>query len=538
MNDRIQFEHHPDADQISAFVEQALPAHERERMLGHLAVCPECRAVVALSLPSVEAPAQPLPAGKRKPWWSGWGVAWPASAALAAIVLLVVFLPRRTVAPIAPAPTQMASANPPAPMPQAPLPASSAAPAVGGVLAQPVGSSRAPSGSSAPEAAKQSYAIASPAQNIGGLRMEGRNVAAPVVMAQAAPKPSPGSNEQAVATGAAPSQGAGNAIGGPFATTQSQVAQARLQQAAPAPLAAPKTVSAQSEQSAGALTLPVQSSETVVVKSAAPMPTVSSDAANISLAENELQSTLLKHALPSRLPVLSMATQARLIVAIDTRNAVFLSKDGGRHWKAIAATWPGRAVKADLVVYPAGGSFALGRDKTANMARLTEDSNAPALKTSDALAVQGRALKELRGSSLTGRVTDATGAVLAGASISVTDSTVHAVRTVKTDGAGRYVVDGLPPGAYRVEAQAQGFERKVLAAVAVTASQPTVQDLTLNVGAATQTVTVEASSMEIQVLEAKKARPAPANQTAPVFQIVTDNGERWTSTDGATWKPM
>ena len=55
MNERAQFEYHPDADQIGAFLEQALPDHEREQMLGHLAVCTECRTVVALSAPEIAA---------------------------------------------------------------------------------------------------------------------------------------------------------------------------------------------------------------------------------------------------------------------------------------------------------------------------------------------------------------------------------------------------------------------------------------------------------------------------------------------------
>jgi hypothetical protein len=59
MSENLQFEFHPDGDQISAFVEHALPGHEREQMLEHLAVCAECRAIVALSLPELEAPAQP-----------------------------------------------------------------------------------------------------------------------------------------------------------------------------------------------------------------------------------------------------------------------------------------------------------------------------------------------------------------------------------------------------------------------------------------------------------------------------------------------
>ena len=51
MSDLTQFGQHPDADQLTAFVEHALPPHEREQTLAHLATCEHCRAVVALSLP-------------------------------------------------------------------------------------------------------------------------------------------------------------------------------------------------------------------------------------------------------------------------------------------------------------------------------------------------------------------------------------------------------------------------------------------------------------------------------------------------------
>jgi hypothetical protein len=266
--------------------------------------------------------------------------------------------------------------------------------------------------------------------------------------------------------------------------------------------------------------------------------TISADAANIAIAENELQGTLLEHTLPSRLPVLSMATQGRFIVAIDAGNAVFLSKDGGRRWKAIAAPWPGRAVKADLVMYPAGGSAALRRDKPALDAVRTADNNAPAGNAGDALAVQGRSLKELPGPSLTGTVTDATGAVIAGAWVSVADSASHTVRTVKTDGEGHYQVDGLAPGAYRVEAEAPGFEKQELAAVTVAANQWSVANLSLEVGAAAQTVTVEVSNAAIAEAKKTKARSVTATHAPPVVAITTDNGERWTSADGVTWKPM
>src|SRR5271170_7707730 len=94
MNELIQSERHLDADQLSAFVEDALPAHEREQTLAHLATCADCRTIVELSLPPLdEAPAlEPEPA--RRPWLSGWTLAWPAAtlAALAALAFFIVHL--------------------------------------------------------------------------------------------------------------------------------------------------------------------------------------------------------------------------------------------------------------------------------------------------------------------------------------------------------------------------------------------------------------------------------------------------------------
>ena len=100
MRETIHFGHgtekHPDADQMSAFVEHALPAHEREEMLAHLAVCPECRATVRLSqgpAEEVEEPAAaPVEEPKRRPWFAGWVVAWPVAGALAAMVVFALYM--------------------------------------------------------------------------------------------------------------------------------------------------------------------------------------------------------------------------------------------------------------------------------------------------------------------------------------------------------------------------------------------------------------------------------------------------------------
>jgi hypothetical protein len=61
---------HPDADLLTAFAEQSLPAEERATVLDHLARCGDCRDVVALALPSTEtlqAAARPV-RGAWFPW--------------------------------------------------------------------------------------------------------------------------------------------------------------------------------------------------------------------------------------------------------------------------------------------------------------------------------------------------------------------------------------------------------------------------------------------------------------------------------------
>lgn len=92
---------HPDADTLSAFSEQLLPNAERRHVLAHLAVCAECREVLALSQPELSQPViqpvftpVPLPAWRRffKP---AFGLAG-AAAAMAVITVLVLQTPQKT----------------------------------------------------------------------------------------------------------------------------------------------------------------------------------------------------------------------------------------------------------------------------------------------------------------------------------------------------------------------------------------------------------------------------------------------------------
>ena len=99
---------HPDADLLTAFAEQALSVTERDGVLEHLALCGDCREVIALALPAadiVAAPiateteavrATPIPAKVQRNWLTSPKFApslrWAALAAGVAVVASVLLV--------------------------------------------------------------------------------------------------------------------------------------------------------------------------------------------------------------------------------------------------------------------------------------------------------------------------------------------------------------------------------------------------------------------------------------------------------------
>lgn len=85
---------HPEAEQLNAFVEQALGVPEREQVLVHLAACATCREIVALSLPEPEV-MQTVFAPARGNWWQRAGVlSWGAAAAAVIVVASTAYVMR------------------------------------------------------------------------------------------------------------------------------------------------------------------------------------------------------------------------------------------------------------------------------------------------------------------------------------------------------------------------------------------------------------------------------------------------------------
>ena len=86
--------------------------------------------------------------------------------------------------------------------------------------------------------------------------------------------------------------------------------------------------------------------------------------------------------------------------------------------------------------------------------------------------------------SITGTVTDASGAVVPGVKVSIVSVATNQRQDITTDSAGRYSSVPLRPGEYRVEAQGTGYKHLLSKNVVLKVQQTAVMDLTMEVGGA------------------------------------------------------
>ena len=104
--------------------------------------------------------------------------------------------------------------------------------------------------------------------------------------------------------------------------------------------------------------------------------------------------------------------------------------------------------------------------------------------------VTGVAYSQTTSSTLTGVITDSSGAAVPQANVQVTNESSGVALAALTNGAGLYRIVGLIPGSYRVEVSASGFERLIRKGVAVQISETLQVDLVLKLGNIQETVTV------------------------------------------------
>jgi hypothetical protein len=117
------------------------------------------------------------------------------------------------------------------------------------------------------------------------------------------------------------------------------------------------------------------------------------------------------------------------------------------------------------------------------------------------LAVGVLTAQEFR-ATLTGTIVDSSGGAVPGATVTVVNVATNDTRNTTTDQQGNYTIPLLPPGTYNITAEASGFKKTIRDNVPLQMSQAATVNLTLEVGAITESVSVTA---EAPLLDTAKA---------------------------------
>jgi len=121
--------------------------------------------------------------------------------------------------------------------------------------------------------------------------------------------------------------------------------------------------------------------------------------------------------------------------------------------------------------------------------------------------------------SIRGVVTDPTGAVIAGAQVTATNTGTGQSVTQTTNASGEYVLPELAPGTYSVQVKHPNFKEFIAKDVQLFVSSTAVVNGSLQLGSATEQVTVEANAVQVEttsgavgnVVEGKEVRELPLN---------------------------
>jgi hypothetical protein len=118
------------------------------------------------------------------------------------------------------------------------------------------------------------------------------------------------------------------------------------------------------------------------------------------------------------------------------------------------------------------------------------------------LLLGGAVLAQVYTGSVTGVVTDPSGAVVPGAQVTVTDSDKGFAYRAVTDSAGRYLIRPLPPGKYRLEIAAAGFRAPGAETFTLSVNQNAGRDVALVLAVSAQSVEVRMSAVDLSTQDA------------------------------------
>ncbi len=122
----------------------------------------------------------------------------------------------------------------------------------------------------------------------------------------------------------------------------------------------------------------------------------------------------------------------------------------------------------------------------------------------------------MQNASLTGLVTDRSGAVVSGASVTCKDKATNVEYKATTGDSGYYLFPALPLGAYTVAVEMKGFKKAIHDDVVLEVGQRARNDFSLQVGEVTQVVEVKAAAT---ALETQQASPGSVIQNRMVLDV-------------------
>src|SRR5687768_3345433 len=125
------------------------------------------------------------------------------------------------------------------------------------------------------------------------------------------------------------------------------------------------------------------------------------------------------------------------------------------------------------------------------------------------LAMPAGSFAQTERGAISGVVTDDTKAAVPGVAIKVINAGTNIATDVVSSESGGFSATNLPPGTYRIEATLQGFRTSNIQGIIVTAGATTRIDVSMDLGAMTETVNVVAENTTLQTEDAKVATTVP-----------------------------
>ncbi len=138
--------------------------------------------------------------------------------------------------------------------------------------------------------------------------------------------------------------------------------------------------------------------------------------------------------------------------------------------------------------------------------------------------VIGSAYAQGTTSRVTGTVSDSSGAVVPGATVTLTNEGTNVSLTTETNNSGAYVFDLIQPGRYTVSVEKAGFNKFITTRNTVLVNQPATVNVSLNVGDVSVVVSVESSAEQVQTSSSGNIGTTIEERTIESLPIVGTRG--------------